>query len=304
MWGGTEERVAIRAIRKAYDLGITTIDTAPVYGFGRSERLIGEALAGIPRDRYQLLTKFGLNWESEEGVFRFNTQDNDGRLTGLYAWAPKERVKKECEDSLRRLQTDYIDLYQIHWPDPSTPIAETMEAVAELLEEGKIRAAGVCNYSVAQVEEALSVVPLASNQVPYSLINRRNEAEVIPHAIQKGMGILPYSPLQRGLLTGKITPGYEFSGYDTRKGNVYFKDENIRRTHRLLDAIRPIADAHGASLAQLVINWTVRQPGMGAVLVGARTEQQVIDNAGALDFRLSEAEVATITGASDAFSLA
>ncbi len=304
MWGGTDERDALKAVRKAYDLGITTIDTAPVYGFGRSERLVSEALRGIPRDRYQLLTKYGLNWKTEQGFYRFTSEDREGNPVPIYAWAVKERVKKECEDSLRRLKTDYIDLYQIHWPDPSTPIAETMEAVAELLEEGKIRAAGVCNYSLEQVEEALRIVPLASNQIPYSLINRKNEKNVIPQAIGKGMGILPYSPLQRGLLTGKIKPGHQFTGYDTRKGNPFFDDENIRRTHVLLDRIRPIAEAHDATLAQLVINWTVRQKGMGSVLVGARNEQQVIDNAGALAFTLSEDEIDAITRASEAFSLA
>ncbi len=303
MWGGADEQDAIKAIQKAYELGITTIDTAPVYGFGKSENLVAEAMKGIPRENYQILTKYGLNWESEDGHFRFMSEDNEGNPTPLHAWASKERVKKECEDSLRRLKTDYLDLYQIHWPDPSTEISETMEAVAELLEEGKILAAGVCNYSVEQVEEALKIVPLASNQVPYSMINRGNEEDVIPQAIEKGMEILPYSPIQRGLLTGKIKPRHEFTGYDTRKGDKFFKDENIQRVLVLLDKIRPIAEAHDASLTQVVINWTVQQPGIGSVLVGARNEKQVIDNAASLDFELSEGELNLITKASDEFEL-
>ena len=303
MWGGADEQEAIKAVQKSYELGITTIDTAPVYGYGKSEELVAKAMQGIPREKYQILTKYGLNWESEDGHFRFTSEDDDGNPVPIHAWASKERVKKECEDSLRRLNTDYIDLYQIHWPDPSTPVEETMEAIAELLDEGKIRAAGVCNFTTDLVEKALNVVPLASNQIPYSMIKRKNEEDVIPQAIDKGMGILPYSPLQRGLLTGKIKPGHEFTGYDTRKSDPYFSDANIRQTQELLDKIRPIAENHNASLAQVVINWTVQQPGMATVLVGARNEKQVTDNAGSLDFVLSEDELKTITEASNKFSL-
>lgn len=304
MWGGTDEKDAVKAVQSAVGLGMTTIDTAAVYGYGKSEKLIGKALKDVPRDSYQILTKYGLNWETDDGEFHFTSQDDEGNPLDIYKWASKERVKKECEDSLRRLNTDYIDLYQIHWPDGTTPISETMEAVSELIDEGKVRAAGVCNYNTEQVEEALKTIPLASNQVPYSMINRRIEKDVIPQAIEKGMHILPYSPLQRGLLTGKITPEYEFTGYDTRKESKYFTDENIRRVNELLDNIKPIAEEHNASLAQLVINWTTRQPGMGCVLVGARNEKQVRDNTGAMDFELTQEEVDRITASVDEFELA
>lgn len=303
MWGGADELEAIKAVRKAYELGVTTIDTAPVYGFGKSEELLAEALKDIPREKYQILTKYGLNWETKEGQFYFDSEDNEGNPTPVYKWASKERIRKEVEDSLRRLKTDYIDLYQIHWADPTTEIAETMETVAQLMDEGKVLAAGVCNYNTAQVEEALKVIPLASNQVPYSMINRGIENDVIPQAIEKGMHILPYSPLQRGLLTGKIKPGHEFTGYDTRKGNKYFSDANIEQVHTLLDKIRPIAEKYDATLAQLVINWTVQQPGMGTVLVGARNEKQITDNVGALSFELTDEEIARITNDSDEFRL-
>lgn len=304
MWGGADEDDAIKAVQTAVDLGMTTIDTAAVYGYGKSEELVGKALKDRPRDSYQILTKYGLNWESEDGEYHFTSQDDDGNPLDIYKWASKERVKKECEDSLRRLQIDTIDLYQIHWPDGTTPIAETMEAVQELINEGKVRAAGVCNYNTDQVDEALKTIDLASNQVPYSMIKRGNEKNVIPQAIQNGMHILPYSPLQRGLLTGKITPGYEFSGYDTRKSDKYFTDENIRRVNDLLDKIRPIAEQHNATLAQLVINWTANQPGMGCVLVGARNPKQVKDNAGSMDFTLTEEELGQITKAAHEFELA
>ena len=304
MWGGADEAEAIKAVQTAVDLGMTTIDTAAVYGYGKSECLIGKALREVPRDRYQILTKYGLNWETDDGEFHFESQDEEGNPRDIYRWASKDRVKEECEESLRRLDSDYIDLYQIHWPDPTTPISETMEAVTELIEEGKVRAAGVCNYSAEQVEEALEKVELASNQVPYSLINRGIENDLIPQAIEKGMHILPYSPLQRGLLTGKFNPGHTFSGYDTRKNSSYFTDENIRRVNNLLDKMKPIAETYGATFAQLVINWTANREGIGCVLVGARNEQQVRDNIGAMEFELTEEEIKRITRYADEFSLA
>lgn len=304
MWGGAEANDAIKAIQVAYHEGITTIDTAPVYGFGRSEELVGKAMAGVARDKYQLLTKFGMNWMTEEGEYYFDTVDNEGKPFRMFKWASRQKIMQECEDSLRRLKTDYIDLYQIHWPDNTTPISETFEAVQRLVEQGKVRAAGVCNYNTEQVAEALQTIQLASNQVPYSLINRGIEKQVLPQAMENGMSIIPYSPLQRGLLTGKIKPGHKFGEGDTREGNRFYTDENIRRANALLEQIRPIADQHKATLAQLVINWTMHRPGIGCVLVGARNEQQVKDNVGALKFRLSEEEMNRITEVADRFSLA
>jgi aryl-alcohol dehydrogenase-like predicted oxidoreductase len=304
MWGGAEESDAIKAIQTAYYSGITTIDTAPVYGFGRSEEIIGKAMRGIARDKYQILTKFGLNWQSQQGEPYFDTVDNEGRKFKMYKWASKERVIQECEDSLRRLKTDYIDLYQIHWPDRTTPVSETFEAVERLIAQGKVRAAGVCNYTVDLVEEAWKTIQLASNQVPYSLINRTIEKEIIPQAIEKGMSIIPYSPLQRGLLTGKIKPGHKFNEGDSREGNRFYTEENIRRTNTLLEVIQPIAEQYHATLAQVVINWTMNRPGVGCVLAGARNEQQVKDNIGALKFTLSAEDIHKITEAADKFSLA
>lgn len=304
MWGGAEEQAALRAIKAAFDAGITTIDTAPVYGFGRSEELVGKALAGIPRDQYQLLTKFGMNWLTEQGEYFFDSVDNDGKPFRMYKWASREKIMQECETSLRLLQTDYIDLYQIHWPDATTPISETFEAVQRLIEQGKVRAAGVCNYNVNQVAEALETIQLASNQVPYSMINRGIEKDIIPQAQERGLGIIPYSPLQRGLLTGKIKPGHQFNEGDTREGNQFYTDENINRALALLEELKPIAQNHEVTLAQLVINWTMNRPGVACVLVGARDEHQVSDNAKALSFTLSADELNTITAAADNFSLA
>lgn len=304
MWGGAEEKNAIEAIKAAYNAGITTIDTAPVYGFGRSEELVGKAMAGIRRDNYQLLTKFGMNWETEEGEYFFDSVDNDGKPFKMYKWASKKKIFQECEDSLRRLKTDYIDLYQIHWPDATTPISETFEAVQQLIDQGKVRAAGVCNYDVQQVDEALRTIQIASNQVPYSMINRKIEMDIVKQALEKDLGIIAYSPLQRGLLTGKIKPGHKFNEGDTREGNRFYTDENISRTNDLLQKIAPIAEKRDATLAQLVINWTIHRPGVACVLVGARDADQVNDNAQALSISLTDEELEEITNAVDEFALA
>jgi aryl-alcohol dehydrogenase-like predicted oxidoreductase len=304
MWGGADETAAIAAIQAAYHAGITTIDTAPVYGFGKSEELVGKALQGIARDKYQILTKFGMDWESGEGEYFFDTIGSNGKPLKMYKNASPKRIRLEIERSLQLLKTDYVDLYQIHWPDATTPIAETMGTVADLIKEGKVLAAGVCNYNTAQVDEALKTIQLASNQVPYSMIKRDIEKDVVPQAMEKGLGIIPYSPLQRGLLTGKIKPGHHFNDGDTREGNTFYTDENIVRANNLLEKIRPIAEAHNASLAQLVINWTVNQPAVGCVLAGARDEKQVKDNAAALSFTLSAEELKSITKAADEFELA
>lgn len=296
MWGGAEETEALKAIRASFDAGITTIDTAPIYGFGKSEELVGQAMHGIARDKYQILTKYGMNWRNEKGEFYFDSIDNSGKPVKIYKYSGKEAVMKECEDSLRRLKTDYVDLLQIHWPDATTPISETMEAVALLIEQGKVRAAGVCNYNISQVDEALKTVQLASNQVPYSMINRGIEKDIQRQAIANGLSIIPYSPLQRGLLTGKIKRDHKFNAGDTRETNKFYKPENIERTNQFLDKIRPIADGYGVTLAQLVINWTTRQPAMECVLVGARDEKQVTENVKAVSFKLTDEEVKAIRG--------
>lgn len=293
-WGGTDEEVARQAVRAAYETGMTTIDTAPVYGFGQSERIIGTALREVPRDSYEILTKYGLRWGIDRGVKHVDTRDMDGNDISVYRYSSADSVIEECEASLRRLQTDYIDLYQIHIPDTSTPIEETMEAVNKLMDQGKVRAAGVSNYDAEDMHEALKYIDLASNQVPYSMIRRGIEKEVIPLALEKNISILPYSPLQRGVLTGKITPDTRFRKGDTRSDSKYFTPENIRKVQILLDQIRPIAAGYDVTLAQLVLNWTVHQPGITSVLAGARNSLQVRNNALALSFTLTESEMEMI----------
>jgi aryl-alcohol dehydrogenase-like predicted oxidoreductase len=291
MWGGADKNDALEAIHASYEQGVTSIDTAAIYGQGRSEEIVGEAIRSLPRDKVQILTKFGMRWDEKKGRLDFKSADNAGRPIEIYRYAGKESVIKECEDSLRRLGTDYIDLYQQHWPDPTTPIAETMEALTQLIKQGKIRAAGVCNYSAEQMIEAEKTINLASNQVPYSMVERSIEEELVPYCYNNNKSILAYSPLQGGLLTGKIRPDHVFAPGDHRPATSYFRPENIRRTDILLDRLKPYANLKGASLSQLVIRWTIEQPGITIALVGARNKEQAIQNAQAINTQLSKREI-------------
>ncbi|HEY4787527.1 MAG TPA: aldo/keto reductase, partial [Bacteroidales bacterium] len=293
MWGGADENDALEALSAAIGEGITTIDTAPAYGFGHSERLVGKAIKG-KRDKLQILTKFGLRWDDNKGLFFFNTTSNEGKPLDMYKYASKESVIKECEISLKNLGTDYIDLYQIHWADPTTPIAETMEAMAILQKQGKIRYAGVCNYDASQVAEALKHFPILTDQVPYSMVRREIESELVPFCTKNNNSIFPYSPLQRGILTGKMKPGHQFGEGDTRPGSPYYKEPNFSKILTFVDTLRPIAQMHNATVSQVVINWTLQQPCIISALVGARNRSQVLDNVKAIDLKISAEEIELI----------
>ena len=303
MWGGNDHNDAIEAIRASYDLGVTSIDTAPAYGQGLSEEIVGEAISNIPRDKVQILTKYGLLWDTKKGVFHFSSKDNEGRAIDMRKYAARESIIKECEDSLKRLRTDCIDLYQIHWPDASTPIHETMEAVAQLIRQGKVKYAGVCNYNAEQLEEAKKYIDLVSDQVPYSMVNRKIENALVPYCIKNNLSVLAYSPLERGLLTGKIQPGHQFAEGDHRPGLNSYKNENIKRTNDFLKKIKPFAQEKNVSLSQLVIRWTIEQPGITVALVGARNAKQAIENAKAIEVKLSREEINFITGYLNELSL-
>jgi aryl-alcohol dehydrogenase-like predicted oxidoreductase len=291
MWGKTNRKDAVEAIRASYDVGVTSIDTAPIYGQGTSEEIVGEAIKGIPRDKVQILTKFGMRWDLTKGDFGFKSKDNSGKEINIYKYAGKESVLKECDDSLKRLGTDYIDLLQIHWPESTTPIAETFEAVATLIQQGKVRYAGVCNYNAAQMAEAEKVVKLVSNQIPFSMVNRGVEVETVPYCIKNNKSVLAYSPLERGLLTGKITPGYTFQEGDHRTNNRFFTTESIEKTNAFLTKIKPIADKQGVTLSQLVLRWTTERAGITIALAGARNAQQAVQNAKAIEVKLTAEEI-------------
>jgi len=295
MWGSTDRNDAIKAIQASYDEGVTSIDTAPIYGQGDSEEIVGEALQGISRDKVQIITKYGMRWDLAKGDFAMRSKDNNGKDIDVYKYAGKESIIKEVEDSLKRLKTDYIDLYQIHWPESTTPIKETMETVADLIKQGKVRHAGVCNYNVEQMKEADRYVNLVSNQVPYSMVKREIEQNVVPFSLENNKSIIAYSPLERGLLTGKMKPGHTFSEGDHRANLYFYKDENLKRTASFLDKIRPLAEEKNASLSQLVLRWTIEQPGITIALAGARNATQSIQNAKAVDVKLAPSEIDFIT---------
>ncbi|MCT3671867.1 aldo/keto reductase [Elizabethkingia anophelis] len=294
MWGGNEKKDSIASVRASIDNGVTTLDTAPFYGFGLSEEMIGEAIKGYDRSKIQLLTKFGLVWDGSnqgKGEFFFDAEDA-GKTIPVYKYASKTSLIKELEDSLKRLQTDYIDLLQIHWPDATTPISETMEALEILLQQGKIRAAGVSNYSVEQVAEARQSLNIASNQIGYSMLNRGVENDLVPYALENDLGIIVYSPMERGLLTGKYFKDGKLKDNDHRNG--YFQQFDLEKVKTFLETITPIAEDKNATLSQLVLRWTSLQPAITLVLAGARNAEQAAANAKAMDINLTAEELAFI----------
>ncbi|HUH73746.1 MAG TPA: aldo/keto reductase [Chitinophagales bacterium] len=290
MWGSTDRKLAKDAIIDSFDQGVTTIDTAPIYGMGVSEEIVGEAVQELSRDKVQILTKFGMRWDlkSPKGDFTMDSEDNQGNPVKIYRYASKESVIQEVEDSLRRLKTDYIDLIQLHWPDTTTPISETMEAMELLLQQGKVRAAGVCNYDTVQVKEAKASLNIVSDQIPYSMLRREVESELIPYAIENKLGIIAYSPLERGLLTGKYFKGEKLQENDHRNG--YFKRYEDLNVEAFLKKIEPLALDKNATVSQLVLKWTTQQPGITIVLAGARNSKQAIENAQSVDVILSASE--------------
>lgn len=291
MWGGNKQKDSIESVRASIDHGVTTLDTAPFYGFGLSEQMIGQAIKGYDRSKIQLLSKFGLVWDGsnqQKGEYFFDAQEA-GKIYPIYKYASKANVIKEVEESLTRLQTDYIDLLQIHWPDNTTPISETMEALDILIQQGKIRAAGVSNYSLNQVKEARQTLNIASNQVAYSMLNREIEQDLVPYAVENDLGIIVYSPMERGLLTGKYFKEDKLKDNDHRNG--YFQQFDLAKVEAFLKAIQPIAYEKDATLAQLVLRWTTLQPAISVVLAGARNAEQAIANANAMNLVLTQDEI-------------
>jgi aryl-alcohol dehydrogenase-like predicted oxidoreductase len=294
MWGGNEKKDSIASVHASLDNGVTTIDTAPFYGFGLSEEMIGEALKGKDRSKVQLLTKFGLVWDGSnngKGEYFFDAQEN-GRNIPVFKYGAKINIVKELEESLRRLKTDYVDLLQLHWPDSTTRIDETMDALNKLIQQGKVKAAGVSNYNLQQLQEAEKTISLVSNQVSYSMLNRTIEKDVVPYAVEENIGIIAYSPMERGLLTGKYFKDSKLKNDDHRNG--YFEQFKLDKIADFLAKITPIAESKNASLAQLVLRWTTLQKGITVVLAGARNAEQAIDNAQSINIDITPEEMAFI----------
>ena len=303
MWGGTDEPAAIRAIQAALDDGINLVDTAPAYGFGLSEQLVGKAIRGR-RDRVVLATKCGLVWHVQQGDHYFNSDEKAPNQSAtqyrVYKCLRPETIRYEIEQSLKRLGVDCIDLYQTHWQESTTPIADTMATLPDLKRQGQIRALGASNASVEQLDAYRRAGTLDVDQEKYSMLDRAHEADLLPACVRHRLAFLAYSPLASGLLTGRIGPDRIFNAGDLRRGNPRFSRDNLERVSRLLQAFQPIADAHHVSLGQLVIAWTVAQPGCTHALVGARDPAQAHENARAGDIRLEASELATMRQAIDA----
>ncbi|WNM09348.1 aldo/keto reductase [Komagataeibacter nataicola] len=271
MWGGPDDRNAIATIHEALDLGITLVDTAPVYGFGHSEEIVGQALAGR-REKVAIATKVGLDWKDDHKPFRNSSP---------------ARIRKEIEDSLRRLRTDYIDLYQVHWPDSAVPMEETARTLEALVREGKVLALGVSNFSIAQMDAFREFAPLCAVQPPYNLFERAMEHDILPYARQHDLAILAYGPLCRGLLSGKMTAETKFGPDDLRSADP--KSQPPRFAH-YLQAVRELQDfareKHGKSLLALAIRWVLDQ-GPTIALWGARRPDQIAAVADAMGWHLS-----------------
>ncbi|WP_428775340.1 aldo/keto reductase [Vibrio sp.] len=295
MWGGTDEKSSIEAIHASLDSGVTLIDTAPAYGLGVSEQIVGKAIKGR-RDQVVLATKCGLVWHTNKGNHFF---DEDGKPVHRYLGA--ESIQYEVEQSLKRLQTDYLDLYITHWQDPTTPVEETMEALQALKQQGKIRAIGISNVNQQELEAYQQAGTIDAVQEKYNLIERQLEESLLPTTIKTNVSCLSYSSLAMGLLSGKISPEREFSGDDQRITDPMFTIENRRWVQQFCLSIEPIARQKNISVAQLVIAATLQQPGITYALCGARNAAQALENAAAGGVVLSEEEVKFINAKSHEF---
>ena len=260
-WGGTDEQMALQTIHTALERGINLIDTAPVYGLGRAEELVGRALAQYgKREEVIIATKVGLDWLGEQ-VFRNST---------------RSRILKEIDDSLRRLQTDYIDIYQVHWPDPLVPLGETADTMHQLYKQGKIRAIGVSNYSLEQMNVFRQAAPLHTAQPPYNLFERGVEKDVLPYCRTHGISTLTYGSLCRGLLSGGMKPGTKFQGDDVRKIDPKFWPPRYGQYLKAVERLDRFArENYGNRVLELAIRWTLDQPFVTVALWGARHPEQL-----------------------------
>lgn len=296
-WGGTDEKKSIEAIQESLDRGVTLIDTAPIYGFGLAEQIVGKALKGR-RAGVVVATKCGLRWDTDKGEFSGYADEKGPRSTPgkyeIHRCLGPESIRHEVEQSLRRLGTDVIDLYQTHWQESTTPIEVTMETLLALQHEGKIRAIGVSNVSQDQLRRYGKV---ASAQEKFSLLDTKIEKTgLVGFCAQRGISILSYFSMEQGLLTGAMRPGREFPEGDTRRGNPMFGPQSIERVNTILADLRPFAEKYRATLAQVVIALTARQPGISHVLVGARDAAQARENAGGGCLDLSASDVREMNG--------
>ncbi|HEX4169796.1 MAG TPA: aldo/keto reductase [Bryobacteraceae bacterium] len=279
-WGQQDDADSSAAIQAALDAGFNWIDTAAVYGLGHSEQIVGETLQRISKKPY-VFTKCGRRWDENGKIF-----------PSLKAAS----IRKECEDSLRRLRIDVIDLYQLHWPEPDAEIEEGWTEMARLKDEGKVRWIGLSNFGVAQMERAQKIAPITSLQPPYSLLVRKAEPEILPFAREHNVGVIVYSPMRAGLLTGKMTRerAQTLPQDDWRSRDKDFQEPKLTQNLELVELLKKIASAHDRTPAEVALAWTLHNPAVTAAIVGLRRADQVDGVKGALTFRLSDDEAAAI----------
>lgn len=279
-WGPQDEQESVAAIRRALELGVNWIDTASAYGLGRSEEVVGRTIQGLV-EKPIIATKCGRVWNETGEIF--------GNLK-------RESIRAEAESSLTRLKIDTIDLYQIHWPDPDEDIEEAWEAMVELVKEGKARYLGVSNFSVEQLKRIQPIHPVASVQPPYSMLARGVEADLLAYCAANNIGVIPYSPMQKGLLTGKITRERvrNLHESDHRRRDSNFREPRLSANLELVDALRVVAERRGKTLAQLAIAWVLRCPEVTAAIVGARRASQIEETVGVGEWVLSQEDTGFI----------
>ncbi len=279
-WGPQDDQASIEAIHAALDHGVNWIDTAAVYGLGHSEEVVARAIAGRQRRPY-VFTKCERVW------------NENGEIS---ASLKADSIRRECEASLRRLKLDAIDLYQVHWPQPEEDIEEGWAAMAKLKEEGKVRWIGVSNFNVAQMRRCLAIAPITSLQPPYSIISPEIEDEVLPYCGRNNIGVIVYSPMKSGLLTGAMTKERvkNFASDDFRRRAAAFQEPNLSRNLEIAEVCREIGRRHGRTAGEVAIAWTLRRPEVTGAIVGMRSAAQVEGVIGALEFRLSAEEIREI----------
>lgn len=279
-WGGSDEKDAILAILRSLELGVNFIDTAPVYGFGKSELIVGKALKEWGEHKNVVVaTKCGLEWDEKENIRRNSS--------------PK-RIMDEADQSLKRLGLDCIDLYQIHWPDSKTDFESSMEAMLKLRESGKIRHIGLSNFNCEQVKACLKAGPVQSLQPPYNLFERAAESELLPFCRSRGIATLGYGGLCRGLLTGKFSGDEKFTKGDLRRGDPKFKPDRFKQYTKAVDALKKIAAKYHKTVAQLALRWALRPEGVTAIIAGARNAAQAEDNAGVSGWQIDPEDLLKI----------
>jgi aryl-alcohol dehydrogenase-like predicted oxidoreductase len=281
-WGPQDDRESVDAILRALEGGVNWIDTAAIYGLGHSEEIVAKALAASTRKPY-VFTKCSMRWHENRQIYRSLRTDS---------------LREEVHDSLRRLKVDVIDLYQIHWPDPEAEIEEGWETLARMKEEGKVRYIGLSNFNVEQMKRALKIAPVTSLQPPYSLVNPAVENEILPFCQANNIGVINYSPMASGLLTGKMTAERiaAMPADDWRRRAPHFQEPKLSRNLKLVELLREIGSAHGVQPGVVAIAWTLRNPAVTAAIVGARRADQVDGILPAATFRLSTEEAEKIDG--------